>query len=97
MEYIRTAPDTGHNLYRCPAGGGTRRQTVLGYAACGDEAWEDTEWDIRLFGGGSREWDAACHRRWSVKRVFSRRKDPGQLERHRFTVLFQSRVLDTLS
>ena len=47
MEYIRTDPDIGHHLYRCPAGGCARQQTVLGYAAGGDEAWEDPEQDIR--------------------------------------------------
>ena len=60
----------------------------MGYAACGDEAWEDTEQNIRLFGGrirrGSPEWDAAYHKRWSVERVFSRWKDPGRLERHKY-------------
>ena len=29
MEYIRTDPDTGHHLYRCPPGGCAQRQTVL--------------------------------------------------------------------
>ena len=88
MEYIRTDPDTGHHLYRCPAGGCARRQTVLGYAAGGDEAREGPERDVRLFGGrirrGSPEWDTACHKRWSVERVFSRRKYPGRLERHKY-------------
>ena len=54
MEYICTDPDTGHHLYRCPAGGRARRQTVLGYTAGGDEAWEDPEQNIRLFGGRIR-------------------------------------------
>ena len=88
MEYLRTEPDTGHHLYRCPAGGGVRRQTVLGYAAGGDAALEDPEQNIRLFGGrirrGRPEWHTAYHKRWSVERVFSRRKDPGRLEPHRY-------------
>ena len=88
MEYIRTDPDTGHRLYRCPAGGCARRQTALGYAAGGDESWEDTEQNIRLFGGsirrGSPEWNAAYRKRWSVGRVFSRWKDHGLLERHKY-------------
>ena len=88
MEYIRTNTDTGHHLYRCPAGGCVRRQTVMGYAACGDESWEDPERNIRLFGGrirrGNPEWDAAYRKRWSVERVFSRWKDHGRLERHRY-------------
>ena len=88
MEYICNNLDTGHHLYRCPVGGCARRQAVLGYAAGGDEAWEDPERDVRLFGGrirrGSPEWDVAHHKRWSVERVFSRRKDPGRLKRHRY-------------
>ena len=88
MEYIRPDPDTGHHLYRCPPVGCARRQTVLGYAAGGDEAWEDPERDVRLFGGrirrGSPEWNAAYCKRRSVERVFSCWKDPGRLERHRY-------------
>ena len=88
MEYIRTDPDTGNHLYRCPPGGCARRQTVLGYAACGDEAWEDPEQKVRRFGSrirrGSPERHTAYHKRWSVERVFSRRKDPGRLERHKY-------------
>ncbi|MXZ90544.1 MAG: transposase [Chloroflexi bacterium] len=55
MEYVETDPETGHHLYRCPAGGcWRRRQKHFGYATCGDEVWEDPEQDIRLFGGRIR-------------------------------------------
>ena len=88
MEYIRTDPDMGHHLCLCPPGGCARRQTVLGYVACGDEAWEDPEQNVRRFGGrirrGSPEWNAACHKRWSIERIFSRWKDHGRLKRHEY-------------
>ena len=100
MEYIQTDPQTGHHLYRCPAGGCSRRRRKLGYAACGDEAWEDPEQDIRLFGGkirrASPEWQQAYNKRWSVERLFSRWKDPGRLERHRFMGLPKIRLHATM-
>ena len=86
MAYVRTDPDTGHHLYRCPEGGCARRDTVRAVSACDDEAWENPEDDIRLFGGriqrGSPEWKAIYGKRWSVERVFSRWKEKGRLERH---------------
>ena len=54
MEYIRTDPVMGQHLYRCPSGGCARLKRVAGYAACGDETWEDPEQDVRLFGGRIR-------------------------------------------
>lgn len=64
------------------------RSCALPTAAGGDESWEDPEQNVRRFGGrirrGSPEWDVAYHKRWSVERVFSRRKDPGRLERHKY-------------
>ena len=55
-------------------------------SACDDEAWENPEDNIRLFGGrirrGSVEWKEMYDKRWSVERVFSRWKEKGQLERH---------------
>lgn len=86
MEFVKTDPQTGQHLYRCPAGGCARQRKLLGYAACGDESWEDPAQDIRLFGGkirrASPEWKAKYKKRWSVERVFSRWKYPGRLEQH---------------
>ena len=86
MEFIRTDPQTGHHLYRCPAGGCLRSGQLTGYATCGDESWEDPEQDIRLFGGrirrASKEWAMKYAKRWSVERLFSRWKYPGRLEQH---------------
>ena len=86
MAYVRTDPDTGHHLYRCPEGGCARRDTVRAVSACDDESGENPEDDVRLFGGrirrGSAEWKAMYGKRWSVERVFSRWKEQGRLERH---------------
>ena len=86
MAYVRTDPDAGHHLYRCPEGGCPRRDTTHAVSACDDKAWENPEDNIRLFGGairrGSPEWKAMYGKRWSVERVFSRWKKQGRLERH---------------
>ena len=86
MMYVRTDPDTGHHLYRCPGDGCARRETVRAVSACDDEVWENPEDNIRLFGGAIRrasvEWKAMYAKRWSVERVFSRWKEKGRLERH---------------
>ncbi|MXZ89931.1 MAG: transposase [Chloroflexi bacterium] len=100
MEYIQTDPQAGHHLYRCPAGGCHRRRQKVGYATCGDESWEDPEENIRLFGGrirrASPEWQKAYDKRWSVERLFSRWKDTGRLERHRYMGLPKIRLHATM-
>ena len=86
MAYVRTDPDAGHHLYRCPAGGCARRNTAHAVSACDDESWENPEDNIRLFGGGIRrgsaEWKAMDAKRWNVEQVSSRWKKQGRLERH---------------
>ena len=93
MEFVRTDPDTGHHLYRCPAGGCSRLGQTPGYVACGDESWEDPEQNIRLFGGrirrASQEWDDKYGKRWSAERMFSGWKYPGRLEDHRYMGLIK--------
>jgi len=100
MEYIQTDPTTGHHLYRCPAGGCSRLGWRTGYAACGDEAWEDPEQDIRLFGGkirrASQEWATKYAKRWSVERLFSRWKEQGRLEHHCYMGLAKIRLHTTI-
>ena len=86
MAYVRTDPDTGHHLCRCPEDGCARRDTARSVSACDDEAWENPEDNIRRFGGrirrGSPEWNTMYGKRWSVERVSSRWKEQGGLERH---------------
>ena len=86
MAYVRTDPDTGHHLYRCPEYGCARRDTARSVSACDDEAWENPEGNIRLFGGGIRrgsaEWKEMDAKRWNVEQVSSRWKEQGRLERH---------------
>ena len=54
MAYVRTDPDTGRHLYRCPEGGRARRDMAHVVSACDDEARENPEGNIRLFGGDIR-------------------------------------------
>ena len=86
MEYVRTDPDTGRHLCRCPEDGCARRDTARSVSACDDEAWENPEDNIRRFGGrirrGSPEWNMMYAKRWSVEQVSSRWKEQGRLERH---------------
>ena len=86
MAYVRTDPDTGRHLYRCPEGGCARRDTARAVSACDDESWENPEDNIRLFGGrirrGSPEWNTMYGKRWIVERLSSRWKEQGRLERH---------------
>ena len=86
MDFIRTDPQTGQHLYRCPAIGCDRKNQNLPYTTCDDESLEDPEQDIRLFGGKIRRaswnWTRKYSKRVSVERLFSRWKYPGRLERH---------------
>ena len=86
MAYVRTDPDTGRHLYPCPEGGCAQRNTAHTVSVCDDEARENPEGNIRLFGGcirqGSAEWKEMYAKRWSVERVSNRWKEQGRLERH---------------
>ena len=86
MAYVRTDPDTGRHLCRCPEGGRARRDMAHVVSVCDDEARENPEGNIRLFGGrirrGSAEWKEMYAKRWSVERVSNRWKEQGRLERH---------------
>ena len=89
-EYLRTDWN-GNHIYGKPAGGCSLAlpsgQSILpGLPPCKEEVVIDPERDIRLFGGriwrGSPEWEAAYRKRWSVERVFSLWKGPGNVEGH---------------
>ena len=86
MAYVRTDPDTGRHLHRCPEYGCARRDTARSVSARDDEAWENPEGNIRRFGGriqrGSPEWNTMYGKRWSVEQVSSRWKEHGRSERH---------------
>ena len=88
MAYVRTDPDTGHHLHRCPEGGCARRGAGSAISACDDESWENPEDNIWLFDGrirrGSPEWNTMYGKRWSGEQVSSRWKEQGRLDRHRY-------------
>ena len=96
MEFVRTDPQTGHHLYRCPAGGCDRKNQRLPYTTCDDESWEDPEQDIRLFGGKIRRaswnWTRKYAKRLGIERIFSRWKYPGRLEQHCYMKLGKVRL-----
>ncbi len=40
MEYVRTDPDTGKHLYRCPSEGCGRVEEIRGRSTCFDSHWK---------------------------------------------------------
>ena len=50
MEYVRTDPDTGKHLYRCPSGGCDRKAKIKGWSTCFDSHWEDPNDNLRVIG-----------------------------------------------
>lgn len=85
MEHVRTDPETGKHLYRCPVDGHIPEGQMLPCA--GDVEIDPTD-NIRLFGGamrrGSPEWDEAYEGRQGVERLFAWWKNGCALEDHYF-------------
>ena len=51
MEYVRTDPETGHHLFRCPAGGcRLKTQGTRAVTHCDAETWERPEDNLRASG-----------------------------------------------
>ncbi|MCY3638867.1 MAG: transposase, partial [Chloroflexi bacterium] len=84
MEHVRTDPETGKRLYRCPVDGHIPEGQML---PCAGEVEIDPTDNIRLFGGtirrGSPEWDDKYEGRQGVERLFAWWKDRS-LEEHYF-------------
>ena len=85
--FLRTDPWTGHHVYG-PVEGCRREGKFPGMSQCDVEVRVDPSRDRRLFGGGIRrgsaEWKLMYNKRWASERPFSRWKDTGCAEDHRF-------------
>ena len=86
MVYVRTDPETGHHLYRCPVEG--CRLKVDGTKAithCDDEVWFNPADDPRVLGVLPREaseWKRLYGKRQSIERIFGSLKHSRLLEGH---------------
>ncbi len=85
MVYVRTDPETGKHLYRCPVDGHIPEGQML---PCAGEVEIDPTDNIRLFGGamrrGTPEWDDKYEGRQGVERLFAWWKNGCALEGHYF-------------
>ena len=99
MQYISTAPDSGHHLFRCPTGG-CPLQSKKGVHYCADEVWEDPADEPRIVGTLPRAsplWKTLYKRRWSVERVFRSLKHSRNLDQHCFRGMRKVLLHSTLS
>ena len=101
MEYVRTDPETGRHLFRCPAGGcELREQGTKGTRHCIAEAWEDPEEQPRIVGALPRAsplWKALYKKRMGIERIFRSVKHSRNLERHCFRGMRKNLLHATLS
>ena len=103
MQYVRTDPDTGKHLFRCPDGGchfktagGRRRKGER----CAEEVWADPLEDLRELGfvlRGSDEWVNLYSKRMTIERTFRSVKASRNLEGHRYRGLAKVTLHATLS
>ena len=87
MEYVKTDPDTGRHLYRCPPGGCSRRGKIKGWSTCFDSHWEDPNDNVRVIGvlpRVSAKWKRLYKRRGQVERHFSSKKRSRLLDKHQY-------------
>ena len=99
MTYLRTGPDTGHHLFRCPEGG-CPLKSRKGVHYCADELWEDPANEPRIVGKlprASKRWKALYKLRWAIERIFRSMKHSRLLERHCFRGMRKNLLHATLS
>ena len=86
MKYVRTDPENGSHLFRCPSGGCHLKQNgTKAVLHCQDEVWEDPQNNLRVLGivsRQSREWKSLYRLRGSIERLFSGLKRSRALESH---------------
>ena len=86
MEYVRTSPETGHHLFRCPPGGCALRAKSNGAIQyCDSGVWENPADNLRVIGvlpRSSRLWKRLYRQRMSIERVFRSLKHSRGLEGH---------------
>ena len=86
MDYVRTDPDTGHHLFRCPVGGCPLKQSgTKAITHCDTEIWESPESNLRVLGPLPRflpAWRRLYSQRMSIERTFRSLKHSRGLEGH---------------
>ena len=101
MEYVRTDPETGHHLFRCPAEGCPLKAKNSGAVLyCDSEVWEDPMENLRVVGvvwRGSDEWSKHYKKRMSIERIFRSLKHSRGLEGHMVRGMAKIRLLGSLS
>ena len=85
MQWLRTDPQTGHHLYRCPPGGCQRKNQMRLFPQCQDSHWENPEDNLRVIGVVAREspeWKRMYRQRPVIERGFSSLKRSRLLDKH---------------
>lgn len=86
MDYIRTDPNTGHHLFRCPPEGCPLQERLNpALHRCDHEVWEDPYDNLRVIGilpRASKKWKRLYRRRMSIERIFRSLKHSRGLEHH---------------
>ena len=100
MRYIRTDPESGHHLFRCPLGGCELKDSSILQRHCEYEVWEDPEIQPRLVGTLPRAsplWKALYKKRMGIERIFRSLKHSRLLEQHCFRGMRKNLLHATLS
>ena len=87
MKYIKTDPETGKHLFRCPPGGcSLKTRGTKAIRHCDTREWEDPADNPRALGGwtarASKAWKKLYNLRWAVERIFQSLKESRGLEGH---------------
>ena len=86
MEYVRTDPETGHHLFRCPREGcRLLEEGTKPLRHCDHEVWEDPMANLRVVGVLSKlspEWKKLYRLRMGIERTFRSLKHSRGLEQH---------------
>lgn len=89
MDYIRTDPETGHHLFRCPPAGCALKAKSTGAMRYCDipDYWLDPQDNLRAVGVVARaspEWKKLYSRRQVIERMFGSMKRSRLLNRHQY-------------
>ena len=86
MEYVRTDPETGAHLFRCPGGGcPLKKEGTKAVVHCDTEIWEEADVNLRVLGPLPRfteAWKRLYSLRMSIERIFRSLKHSRGLEGH---------------
>ena len=101
MAYIRTDPETGAHLFRCPSEGcPLKKEGTKAVVHCDTEIWEEKDANLRVLGPLPRfteAWKRLYRLRMSIERVFRSLKHSRGLEGHCVRLLRKITLHATLS